>query len=57
MLSLGCSIGISIFPDHGADPEDLIRKADSAMYSAKENGRNRFMFFSEERALEFNKDE
>ncbi|HUO26787.1 MAG TPA: EAL domain-containing protein [Candidatus Aquilonibacter sp.] len=47
-LSVGCSIGISIFPDHGTDTETLIKHADSAMYTAKEKGRNTFMFFTAE---------
>ena len=45
-LSIGCSIGISVFPDHGVDTETLIKHADSAMYSAKENGRDNYMFFT-----------
>jgi diguanylate cyclase (GGDEF)-like protein/PAS domain S-box-containing protein len=47
-LSVNCSMGISIFPEHGADGETLIKNADAAMYTAKEGGRNRFQFFSEE---------
>jgi diguanylate cyclase (GGDEF)-like protein/PAS domain S-box-containing protein len=47
-LSVSCSMGISIFPEHGADGETLIKNADAAMYSAKESGRNTFHFFSEE---------
>ncbi len=47
-LSVGCSIGISIFPEHGADGQTLIKNADAAMYSAKNNGRNNFRFFTEE---------
>jgi diguanylate cyclase (GGDEF)-like protein/PAS domain S-box-containing protein len=47
-LHVSCSVGISIFPDHGADGETLIKDADAAMYSAKENGRNNFRFFTEE---------
>ena len=47
-LSIDCSVGISIFPEHGADGETLIKNADAAMYSAKENGRNRFQFFTED---------
>ena len=46
-LGLTCSLGISIFPEHGADCETLIKNADAAMYNAKENGRNRFQFFTE----------
>jgi len=47
-LSIGCCIGISIFPEHGADVETLISRADAAMYSAKEYGRNNFRFFTED---------
>jgi diguanylate cyclase (GGDEF)-like protein/PAS domain S-box-containing protein len=47
-LSVGCCIGISIFPEHGADGETLISRADAAMYSAKEYGRNNFRFFTED---------
>jgi diguanylate cyclase (GGDEF)-like protein/PAS domain S-box-containing protein len=47
-LSLGCSIGISIFPEHGVDSEALIRNADAAMYSAKESGRSNVRFFTDE---------
>jgi diguanylate cyclase (GGDEF)-like protein len=46
-LSISCSIGIGIFPEHGADPESLIKNADAAMYGAKDNGRSRFQFFTE----------
>jgi len=47
-LNIGCSLGISIFPEHGTDAETLIKNADTAMYSAKENGRNGFRFFTED---------
>jgi diguanylate cyclase (GGDEF)-like protein/PAS domain S-box-containing protein len=47
-LSINCSLGISVFPEHGADGETLIKNADVAMYSAKDNGRNNFRFFTEE---------
>src|ERR1700733_2759805 len=47
-LNITCSLGISIFPEHGADAETLIKNADAAMYSVKENGRNNFRFFTEE---------
>jgi diguanylate cyclase (GGDEF)-like protein/PAS domain S-box-containing protein len=47
-FSVSCSIGVSIFPEHGTDCETLIKNADAAMYGAKENGRNNFRFFSDE---------
>jgi diguanylate cyclase (GGDEF)-like protein/PAS domain S-box-containing protein len=40
------SIGISIFPNNGDDPDILMKHADAAMYSAKDHGRNNFKFFS-----------
>jgi diguanylate cyclase (GGDEF)-like protein/PAS domain S-box-containing protein len=47
-LSIGCSVGISMFPEHGTDSEILIKNADAAMYSAKQSGRNSFRFFTED---------
>ncbi len=46
-LFVGASIGISIFPDDGADCETLIRNSDMAMYRAKEQGRNRYCLFNQ----------
>jgi diguanylate cyclase (GGDEF)-like protein/PAS domain S-box-containing protein len=47
-LNVSCSIGISIFPEHGANCETLIQNADAAMYSAKADGRDNFRFFTED---------
>src|ERR1017187_6281741 len=47
-LSIRCSLGISIFPEHGADGETLIKNADEAMYCAKDYGRDNFRFFTED---------
>ncbi|MCG1031722.1 cyclic di-GMP phosphodiesterase [Bacillus amyloliquefaciens] len=44
----GCSLGISLAPQHGTDRESVIRNADTAMYTAKENGRGKFCVFSPE---------
>lgn len=44
----GCSIGIALAPEHGNDRENLIRNADTAMYTAKENGRGKFCVFCAE---------
>lgn len=46
-LHMSVSIGISIYPHHGQDAESLIKGADTAMYYAKESGRNNFKFFEE----------
>ena len=42
----GTSIGITVFPDDGMEVNDLIKRADIAMYHAKEQGRNNFQFYS-----------
>lgn len=47
-FTVNCSMGISIFPEHGADNETLIKNADAAMYSAKEAGRDNYRFFTED---------
>lgn len=44
----GCSLGISLAPQHGKDRETVIRNADTAMYTAKENGRGKFCVFTPE---------
>ena len=41
------SIGIVMYPDHGATPEVLLKNADTAMYSAKKQGGNRYVFFNQ----------
>jgi diguanylate cyclase (GGDEF)-like protein len=42
------SIGIAMYPDHGADAQTLTKNADMAMYLAKEDGKNGFRFFTGE---------
>ena len=46
------SIGVSVYPQDGDNTEDLLRKADIAMYRAKENGRNVAQFFTLEMDIE-----
>lgn len=42
------SMGVVNFPEHGQDVNELIKKADIAMYHAKKTGKNRYNFYSEE---------
>jgi diguanylate cyclase (GGDEF)-like protein len=44
-FDLGCSIGISFFPSGAASAEELLRRADSAMYHGKTRGKNRVWLF------------
>ena len=46
-LYVSVSIGIGTYPGDGQDGETLIRNADTAMYHAKENGRNSYKFFEQ----------
>jgi len=46
-FSISASIGIALFPRHGSESEDLVNKADTAMYHAKERGRNRSEIFDQ----------
>ena len=47
-LDISVSIGISIFPRDSEDPIEIIKHADTAMYSAKELGRNTYQFYTQE---------
>jgi diguanylate cyclase (GGDEF)-like protein/PAS domain S-box-containing protein len=54
-LHVTTSIGISVYPEDGLDAETLVKNADTAMYQAKENGRQSYQFFKSsmnERAVE-----
>ena len=46
VFNLSVSIGISVFPDDGETPDELIKNADAAMNSVKDHGRNDFRFYS-----------
>lgn len=45
-FKLTCSIGVSIYPDHGVDSDTLLTCADSALYSAKHGGKSKFQLFT-----------
>ena len=47
-VNLTCSIGISLFPGDGEDGDLLLQNADSAMYKAKDRGRNNYQFFTQD---------
>jgi diguanylate cyclase (GGDEF)-like protein len=47
-LLMGLSLGGSLFPTHGRDPEGLLRAADAALFHAKAQGRSRLRMFSPE---------
>lgn len=47
VVSIGGSIGLAVYPDHGEDIESLINNADTAMYQAKEKGRGQCVMLSE----------
>jgi diguanylate cyclase (GGDEF)-like protein/PAS domain S-box-containing protein len=51
-LSVSGSLGISLYPDHSDNPNTLIRYADSAMYSAKERGKNTYAYYEEQLSLD-----
>lgn len=44
-LQIGASVGISIYPDHGTRPDELLHKADLALYQVKGNGRGDVQLF------------
>ncbi|HBU28584.1 MAG TPA: diguanylate cyclase [Thiobacillus sp.] len=44
-LFSSCSIGVSVFPNDGSDASSLLKNADTAMYTAKGSGRNRFQLY------------
>jgi diguanylate cyclase (GGDEF)-like protein len=43
-LRITASVGISVYPEDGLDPDALLKSADAAMYEAKKTGRSRYLF-------------
>ena len=52
-LLISSSIGISLYPEHGSDSETIVRHADTAMYCAKERGKNCYVFYSPDMGLQY----
>lgn len=52
MIVVNASIGITIYPDDASDPDTLLKYADTAMYKAKQAGRDRFQFFTSQMNVE-----
>ncbi|BEP96028.1 hypothetical protein GmRootA79_44120 [Acidovorax sp. A79] len=47
-LNVSCSVGIAVYPEDGGDIDELMRRADAAMYEAKTTGRDMALFYSAE---------
>jgi len=52
---IGCSIGIAVFDSDGKSQNELLKNADTAMYKSKQNGKNRFTFFTQSMNEELNR--
>jgi diguanylate cyclase (GGDEF)-like protein len=44
-IKIGCSLGIAVYPEHGEDEISLMKNADTAMYQAKQTGRNNVQMY------------
>ncbi|KMZ42469.1 MULTISPECIES: bifunctional diguanylate cyclase/phosphodiesterase [Bacillales] len=45
VFNVSCSIGIALYPQDGDNPEDLLKRADTALYTVKSRGKNGYDFF------------
>jgi len=50
-VRIGSSVGITLYPDHCTTAEEMLQQADTALYQAKEEGRGRFKYFTEDLTL------
>lgn len=50
-VHVGCSIGISHYPDHATTQDDLFQKADLALYHVKNTGRNRYAIYAQDHRM------
>ncbi len=55
-FNITCSIGVTVYPDDGMNYEELLGKADKALYIAKEKGKNRHIIFDEKIHGSYEKD-
>ncbi len=46
-VTISASVGVAQFPQHGTDTQSLLKNADTAMYHAKDAGRNTYQFYNE----------
>lgn len=53
-IHISVSMGISIYPDHGAEIVDLLKKADIALYQAKSSGKNKYIFYDQRMQISVN---
>lgn len=51
IVHVTASIGISLYPNHGTTPDEILNKADQAMYRTKHKGKNGYTFYLEEVAI------
>jgi diguanylate cyclase (GGDEF)-like protein/PAS domain S-box-containing protein len=56
-LNITTSIGIAVYPDDGKDAEILLKNADTAMYQAKEQGRDAYRFYAGDEARAYDKEQ
>ncbi|MEA1989497.1 MAG: EAL domain-containing protein [Pseudomonadota bacterium] len=50
-ISVGCSVGISLYPEHSSTSEELMQQADTALYLSKQKGRGNFEYFTSEMTI------
>ncbi len=48
LVHVSASVGVCVYPDFATDARHLLKRADAALYAAKENGRNQHQIFSED---------
>jgi len=47
-INITCSLGVAVFPNDASTFDEIVKCADAAMYSAKQSGRNKYMFYSKD---------